>query len=264
MDITVADPLYRLKEITSLLRGENGCPWDREQDSMSLRKYLIEEAYEVIDAIESDMPDKIVEELGDLLYQIYAHAQIAGEKKQFTIEDVANGISDKLIRRHPHVFGDETIETGDAVADRWEKIKKSEKKGNESILDGVPRHLPALLRAYRAQEKTSRIGFDWNDINDVEKKLDEEIDEFKKAVELHNGEMLFDEFGDILFTMVNIARFLKIDAEDALRQSTDKFMRRFRFVESHARENSRELSDMSLDELDALWNEAKRTPDSRK
>lgn len=251
-------PLYELAEIAAYLRSENGCPWDKEQDSMSLRKYLIEETYETIDAIESGDPAKIVEELGDLFYQVYAHAQIASEKNQFTIDDVAKGISAKLIRRHPHVFGEETITTGEAVADRWENIKKKEKAGKESILSGVPVHLPALLKAYRVQEKTSRIGFDWSNINGVEDKLEEEIAEFRAAVANKNDEEIFEELGDVLFTIVNLSRFLKIDPEDALQQSIKKFTNRFTHVEKRAHEMNRDLKDMTLEEMDRLWDEAKR------
>jgi tetrapyrrole methylase family protein / MazG family protein len=249
--------LYRLAEITARLRAENGCPWDREQDSMSLRKYLVEETYEVVDAIESQKPEKIVEELGDLLYQIYAHSQIAKEAGLFTVDDVADGIITKLIRRHPHVFGNETADNSEAVLNRWENIKKGEKNGKESILDGVPSHLPALLKAYRAQEKAARIGFDWSDINDVEKKLDEEVAEFREAIRDADNAKIFEEFGDILFTLVNLARFLKIDPEDALQQSTKKFISRFKHVELRAKEMKRELVDMTLAEMDELWNEAK-------
>lgn len=251
-------PLYQLEEIAEILRGENGCPWDKEQTPMSLRKYIIEESYEVIDAIESGKPEKVREELGDLLYQVYAHAQIAKEQKQFNVDDIASEIVAKLIRRHPHVFGNETILDGEAVANRWENIKKEEKKGKESILDGVPSGLPALLKAYRVQEKTSRVGFDWNRITDVEEKLGEEIGEFREAIRENDEGKLFEEYGDILFTLVNIGRFLKIDPEDALQQSTKKFMNRFKFVEKTAAQQKRELKDMTLAEMDELWNEAKR------
>ena len=258
MNFTSDRPLYRLEEIAARLRAEDGCPWDREQTMMSLRKYLIEESYETIDAIESGKAEKIREELGDVLYQVYAHSQIAKEQGLFTVDDVAAEITEKLIRRHPHVFGGETITTGDAVADRWENIKKKEREGKESILDGVPSGLPALLKAYRVQEKTSRIGFDWTRITDVEAKLDEEISEFKDAIKSEDEAQLFEEFGDILFTLVNISRFLKIDPEDALQQSTKKFMTRFKYVEKAAAQQKRELKDMTLEQMDELWNEAKK------
>jgi tetrapyrrole methylase family protein/MazG family protein len=251
-------PLYHLAQIAERLRAENGCPWDREQTSMSLRKYMIEESYEAIDAIESGKSDKICEELGDVLYQVYAHAQIAKEQNLFTIDDIANGIIEKLIRRHPHVFGSEVITTGEAVADRWENIKKKEREGKESILDGVPGALPALLKAYRVQEKTSRVGFDWSRITDVEEKLTEEIAEFREAIQEADESKVFEEYGDILFTLVNMARFLKIDPEDALQQSTKKFMTRFKYVEKTAAAQKRELKDMTLAQMDELWDEAKK------
>ena len=251
-------PLYKLAQTSKTLRSENGCKWDREQTHESLKKYLIEETYEVIDAIDSGDDAKIREELGDLLYQVYAHSEIASETNRFTIDDVADGINEKLIRRHPHVFAEKSDISSDEVLNRWEKIKKSEKKKGESILDGVPKALPALLKALRVQEKTSRIGFDWDKITDVEKKLDEEISEFKEAVARKNSEMAKDEFGDILFTMVNIARFINTDPEEALLHATEKFSRRFRMVERMAAEAGKELSAMSLEDMDELWNKAKR------
>lgn len=252
-------PLYQLAEISEILRSENGCPWDKEQTSMSLRKCLIEETYEAIDAIESGKAEKVREELGDVLFQVYSHAQIAKEQNLFTIDDIASDIAAKLIHRHPHVFADEVLTTGEAVADRWEKIKKKDKAGKESILDGVPSSLPALLKAYRVQEKTSRIGFDWNQVTDVEQKLGEEIGEFREAMTSGDKDALFEEFGDILFTLVNISRFLKIDPEDALQQSTKKFMTRFKLVEKAAAAQKREFTSMTLEEMDGLWNEAKKT-----
>lgn len=257
MNFKETRPLYQLAEIAEKLRSENGCVWDKKQTMMSLRKYAIEEAYEVQDAIESGDNKLIAEELGDLFYQTYAHAQIAKEENLFDIDDVAKGIIEKLIRRHPHVFGDENITDHNEVSIRWEKIKKEEKGKDQSILDGVPKHLPALLKAHRVQEKTSRIGFDWSKITDVEEKLDEEIIEFKNAITNNEKENLFEEFGDILFTMVNISRFLNIDPEEALQASTKKFMNRFKHVEKKSHELDKELKDMSLQEMDSLWNEAK-------
>ncbi len=251
-------PLYKLAELAEKLRAPDGCPWDRKQTMLSLRKYAIEEAYEVMDALESEKKEAVCEELGDLFYQIYAQSQIAKEKGLFTIDDVADAIINKLIRRHPHVFGTEQITTDDEVSIRWENIKKEEKKeSNQSILDGVPRHLPALLKAYRIQEKTARIGFDWSKITDVEKKLDEEIAEFKTAIAKKDATNIFEEFGDILFTLVNMARFLKIDPEEALQKSNQKFIKRFKYVEKKARQIDKDLNEMSLQEMDNLWNEAK-------
>jgi tetrapyrrole methylase family protein / MazG family protein len=250
-------PLYLLMEIASILRSENGCAWDREQTSGTLKPYLIEEAYELYDAIEKHDPAAIKEELGDLLYQVYAHSQIASEQDEFTIDDVASGIAAKLIHRHPHVFGNETVLSADEVSDRWEKIKKKEKSDRQSILDGVPAHLPALLKAYRVQQKVSRIGFDWEKIDDAALKLDEELDEFKEALAQKDKEKMTEEAGDIFFSMVNVLRFMKINPEEALRKSVDKFMGRFREVEKLAAAKGENIDEMTLPELEELWEQAK-------
>jgi len=258
MDLKKTPPLYRLKEIARILRAENGCPWDREQTFSSLKPYLVEETYEVYDAIESGDLNDLKEELGDLLYQIYAHSEIASETSSFTIDDVANGISDKLVRRHPHVFGNEDITDSRGVKIRWEEIKKVEKTGRTSILDGVPRHLPALVMAYRVQDKVSHVGFDWEKIDDAIVKLDEEVGEFKEAVKLEDKDKIIDEAGDILFSLVNVLRFKKVDAEDALRKTIDKFSDRFRFIEMKVKESDKRINEMSLEELDILWEESKK------
>lgn len=260
MEFREKRPLYLLEEIASILRSEHGCAWDKEQTSKTLQPYLIEEAYEVYEAIDAKDPGNLKEELGDLLYQVYAHAQIASEHSQFSIDDVAEGIIAKLIRRHPHVFGNERADTAQEVIDKWERLKKKEKSSRESILDGVPAHLPALLKAYRIQQKVSRMGFDWEKIRDVVEKLDEEMREFKEAF-ARGGEdrsEITGEIGDILFTIVNIARFLGINAEDALSKTTAKFMKRFRFVEKSAASMNRPLEEMNLNEMDALWEDAKK------
>jgi tetrapyrrole methylase family protein/MazG family protein len=257
MNLNDRPPLYRLKEIARILRAENGCPWDREQTFASLKPYLVEETYEVYDAIESGDLDDLKEELGDLLYQIYAHSEIAAETSSFTIDDVADGISDKLIRRHPHVFGDENIVDSRGVKVRWEEIKKKEKTGRKSILDGVPRHLPALVMAYRVQDKVSHVGFDWEKIDDAIGKLDEEIGEFKEAVALEDKDKIIDEAGDILFSLVNVLRFKKVDAEDALRKTIDKFTGRFRYIEEKVNGSGMSIDKMTLEELDVLWEESK-------
>lgn len=251
-----ARPLYRLMELASILR--NNCPWDREQTSMTLRPYLIEEAYEAYDAIESKDILHLKEELGDLLYQIYAHSEIASEGKKFNIDDVAQGIINKLVYRHPHVFGDKQVKDSAEVIESWEKIKKKEKITRESILDGVPRHLPSLLKAYRVQQKVSRFGFDWDRIDGVVKKLDEEIDEFKEAITGNNIEKISEETGDILFTLVNIARFIKVNPEEALAKTIDKFIKRFRYIEKEAVDTGKEISKMSLKEMNEIWERAKR------
>jgi len=252
------NPLLRLKEISAILRAPGGCPWDREQTPASLKPYLIEEAYEVIDAIDSADTKDYREELGDLLYQVYAHAQIAEEESLFTVEDVAQGIVDKLIRRHPHVFGNEDINDSKGVKDRWEKIKKEEKEGRRSVLAGIPRHLPALTMAYRVQEKVSHVGFDWEKIDDAVKKIDEELNEFKEAVSNNSSEMMKEEAGDILFSIVNVLRFRGIDPEDALRGTVNKFIKRFGYIESVSAEQGKSLSSMTLEEMDKLWEESKK------
>jgi tetrapyrrole methylase family protein/MazG family protein len=258
MDFFESKPLYRLREIAAILRGENGCAWDRKQSHDSLKPYLIEEAYELYDAIESGDAEHMKEELGDVLYQVYAHARIADEKGLFTIDDVAEGISEKLVRRHPHVFGEEQALTPDEVTDRWEKLKRDEKSHRESILDGVPRMLPALLKAYRIQQKVSRVGFDWEKPADVVAKLDEEVTEFKEALESGDPAQVLDEAGDLLFVMVNILRFFSINAEEALQKANDKFIGRFREVEILADKEGRQLESMTLAEMDILWKEAKK------
>ncbi|HOP64904.1 MAG TPA: nucleoside triphosphate pyrophosphohydrolase [Spirochaetota bacterium] len=252
------NPLIRLKEIAAILRAENGCPWDREQDFVSLKPYLIEEAYEVIDAIDKNDMTEFREELGDLLYQVYAHAQIAAEESLFTVEDVAQGIVDKLVRRHPHVFGDEDINDSKGVKDRWEKIKKEEKAGRRSVLAGIPRHLPALTMASRVQEKVSHVGFDWEKIDDAILKIDEELEEFKEAVSSESNEKMKEEAGDILFSIVNVLRFRGIDPEDALRGTVNKFMKRFSYIEEKSAEQGKSINSMTLEEMDSLWEDSKK------
>lgn len=248
-----------LLKIMSKLRGKKGCPWDKEQTTESLKPFLIEEAYEVIEAIDEKSPEKMKEELGDLLLQVVFHAQLAKERKEFDMEDILETLEEKLIRRHPHVFGDASYEDAKEVLVQWEKIKKEEKANSkrESMLDSVPKELPALLRAHRLQDKASRVGFDWKHINDVFAKVEEEIKEFKGAVEEKKPDEIEDELGDIFFALVNVARFLEINPEDALRKTISKFISRFRYIEEKAKEAKRELSDMTLEEMDKFWEEAK-------
>ncbi|MBN2400953.1 MAG: nucleoside triphosphate pyrophosphohydrolase [Spirochaetes bacterium] len=250
-------PLYRLMELASILRDK--CPWDKEQTSKSLKPYLIEEAYEAYDAIESDDTEHMKEELGDLLYQVYAHSEITGEQKRFTIDDVAEGIIKKLIRRHPHVFGDEEVNDKHEVIKNWEIIKKKEKSHRESILDGVPKHLPALLKAYRIQQKVSRVGFDWDNGEDILRKLDEEITEFKEVMKNTDREKIKEEAGDILFTIVNILRFIEINPEEALSSAVQKFIHRFKYIERESAKENKNLNDMSLSDIDDLWEKAKES-----
>ncbi len=257
MEFSEDRPLYILMEIASILRGENGCAWDRKQTSKTLKPYLIEEAYEVFDAIAGGNSDDLKEELGDLLFQVYLHSQIASEENSFTIDDVALGIATKLIRRHPHVFGEENIDDPDRVIQNWEKIKLREKSHRQSMLDGVPRHLPSLLMAYRVQQKVTRVGFDWEKIDDAVTKLDEEIRELKEVLRSDDQEKITDEAGDILFSVVNVLRFKGINPEIALRRTIDKFIERFKYIERASKEKGKPVDEMNLDEMDALWEESK-------
>jgi tetrapyrrole methylase family protein/MazG family protein len=251
-------PLYQLAQIAAILRSETGCVWDREQTSASLKASLIEETYELYEAIENNDHENMREELGDLLYQIYAHAQIESEAGRYNIDDIANGISEKLVRRHPHVFGDAKAADSREVLKNWEQIKKKEKSNRESILDGIPKHLPALLRAFRVQEKASRVGFDWDRAEDALVKLDEEVAEFKEAAaETDNITHLAEEAGDILFTIVNVLRLKGIDAEEALQSSVNKFKARFSNMEKKCAEAGRDMAEMSQAELELLWEKAK-------
>jgi len=229
----------RLIEVIEKLRSPKGCPWDREQTHQSLKPYLIEETYEVLDAIDDGRPEVLQDELGDLLLQIVLHSQLAAEKKTFTIEDVVKSISAKMIRRHPHVFGDTAVKDVKDVWRNWEKIKKGEKV-QKSILDSVPAALPALYRATKVQKKAARVGFDWPDIVGVLDKIKEEIHEFEEIKVKKQPERALDEFGDILFSLVNLARKLDLDAEDALRQATKKFEKRFKYVEQKVNKSGKE------------------------
>ncbi len=249
----------RLVDIMARLRGPGGCPWDKEQTHESLKPFLVEETYEVLEAIDEGEPDKVKEELGDLLFQVVFHARLAEEAGRYGIDDVLEGIEKKMIRRHPHVFGDKELSTAAEVLVDWETMKKKEEgyRTRKSILDGVPRELPALIRAHRLQERAARVGFDWDRVEDVKAKLDEEVGEFKATLEKRDQAMMEDELGDIFFVLVNISRFVGINPEDALRKTISKFISRFRFVEEQASGMGRELSEMSLDEMDALWEKSK-------
>jgi len=252
-------PLEELVEIMRKLRSpKGGCPWDREQTRESLKPFLVEECYEVLEAIDGGRAEAIREELGDLLFQIVFHAHLAEESGQFTMEDVVGQIRDKMIRRHPHVFSHATCRDADDVVDQWAELKKKEGKVRESLLDGVPGALPSLLRAQRLQERAAKVGFDWTRTEDAVAQLEAEFEEFKDAVRAGNADAMEDEFGDILFMMVNTARFVDVNPEDALRRTIGKFIHRFRHIEMTAVEQGRSLKDMTLEEMDVLWNEAKR------
>lgn len=250
----------QLVNLMARLRGPAGCPWDREQTPESLKPFLVEECYEVIEALDEGSPDKVKEELGDLLFQIIFHARIAEEQGTFTIQDVISAIVDKMTRRHPHVFGEEKVSTSGEVLANWEEIKKKEKAHQErtSILDGVPQGMPALLRAHGIQKRAARVGFDWNELDEALPKLDEEIAEFKESLKTKDATAIEDELGDIFFMLVNISRFLEINPEDALRKTISKFIHRFRYIEENAAEAGRSLKEMTLDEMEKLWQEAKK------
>jgi tetrapyrrole methylase family protein/MazG family protein len=247
------------QETIAHLRAPNGCPWDREQTHASLRRNLLEEAYEVLDALEADDSAALQEELGDLLLQIVLHSQIAVEDGEFSMADVIAAIDAKIKRRHPHVFGDVQVSGVGEVFANWEAIKKVERadngNGDKSALDGVPRAMPALAQAEAFGDRASRVGFDWPSVDGVLDKVAEEISEMREA---QSEQQRADEFGDLLFALVNVARWLKIDPEAALRSANDKFANRFRQVEAQARAQSRELKGMTLADLDALWESAKR------
>ncbi len=248
----------KLVKIMEALRGEDGCPWDREQTRQSLKPFLIEEAYELLEAIEEDDPVKIKEELGDLLFQIVFHARIAGEKGEFDIQDVIEAISGKMVSRHPHVFGGKRLRTADEVLDRWDEHKRQEGKLKESILEGIPGNLPSLLKAHRVQDRVSRVGFDWEKAEDVVKKVESELDEFKTALKGGDEVEVEEEFGDVLFTLVNLSRFVDINPEEALRKTISRFIRRFSYIETSAKREGRALADYTLEEMDHLWEEAKK------
>ncbi len=257
----MSDNFIQLVELMARLRAPDGCPWDLQQTNQSLKPFLIEECYEVVDALDEGSPEKIKEELGDVLFQVIFHARIAEEKGEFTIGDVIAGTVAKMTRRHPHVFGDVKLATGQEVLANWEEIKKREKgyEQRTSILEGVPKDLPSLLRAHRLQERAARVGFDWSRIEEVLPKLDEEMAEFKESLKEENAAGVEEELGDIFFALVNISRFLGVNPEDALRKTISKFIRRFRYIEEHAAAVGKSLSDMTLEEMDRLWEESKQS-----
>lgn len=241
-------------EVVRKLRKE--CPWDREQTHQSIRHSLIEEAYEVVEAIDHKDLDDLKLELGDLLLHVVLHSIIAEEESAFTIENVVSESSAKLIRRHPHVFGDTKVRSSDDVKSNWEKIKLSE--GRKSLMDGVPKKMPSLLRAHRLQEKASKVGFDWKRKEDVWQKVVEEIDELHAAERKRSHDHLEEEYGDLLFALVNYARFLRINPESALGRSTKKFAKRFQRIEGEIRKRGKKLEHSTLEEMDAIWNEGKK------
>ena len=248
-----AKAFIRLVEIMDRLREE--CPWDKKQTIDSLRYLTIEEMYELSDAILDKNMDEIKKELGDLMLHIVFYSRIASEKKHFDITDVLNSISDKLIHRHPHIYGDVVANDVKQVKENWEKLKL--KEGKKSVLEGVPKSLPAIVKAYRIQEKVRGIGFDWQNKNQVWDKFQEEIEEFQREEEKNDTEKMEEEFGDILFSLVNYSRFVNVNPEDALEKTNKKFIRRFQFMEQKIKEDGLDLSKLSFEQMNTFWDMAK-------
>jgi XTP/dITP diphosphohydrolase len=243
-----------LVELVSILRKE--CPWDRKQTHESIKDNLIEEAYEALEALDDGDFGEFKKELGDLLLHVVFHSKMAAETDTFSIGDVIYTLMDKLIRRHPHVFGDTEVEDEGQVAENWENIKL--KEGKKSTLDGLPAHLPALIRAQRMQEKAANVGFDWPEWRQAWEKLEEELGEFKETLSRDNPAETADEFGDVLFSLVNVARYFNLTAEDSLRGTNRKFEHRFRYVEEQLKAQGKSLNDSTLGEMDVLWEESKK------
>ena len=239
--------------------GDDGCPWDKVQTRESLKPYLVEETYEVLEALDSNDPEKIKDELGDLLYQILFHSKISSLKGEFDFRDVIDNLSEKMVRRHPHVFKEGKLNNPDQVIEQWEEIKKKEnnKANQKSILDSIPINLPSLIKAQKLQKKAAKEGFDWEQINDVFDKLDEEIKEFKEAVLKKKNTDIQSEIGDIIFVITNIAKFYEVDAEEALRSTNNKFIKRFQYIEQKLEGKGKTLKDSPLEEMERYWQEAK-------
>jgi MazG family protein len=250
--------LEDLKELVHKLRGVDGCPWDRAQGISDLKQYLLEECYEVMDAIDRSAPARLQEELGDLLFHIVFIAQISEERGDFSLADVVRAIHGKMVRRHPHVFGSASAKDPEEVRKNWWKIKQEEGATPRSHLEGIPRHLPALQRAFRLGQRASQVGLDWPDAPSVLAKTREELGELEEALEYGSGLRIREELGDALFSLANLARRLRVNPEEALQQSNEKFLTRFRGIEQRAGELGRPLEDLSPDELDRLWEEVKR------
>jgi tetrapyrrole methylase family protein/MazG family protein len=262
----------RLVDLQGQLRAPKGCPWDIEQTHLSLRTYLIEEAYEVLEALESGDDSKFAEELGDLLLQVVFHARIAAEEGRFTAADVVRGIHQKMVRRHPHVFGEKSARDAAEVLKNWEQIKAEERRAKAgekgtgedsaekepaSLLDGIPHTLPALMQGFQLTRRASRIGFDWDHVEGVIEKLHEELGELGKARDAQSARQVEEEIGDVLFAAVNLARFLKVDPEIALQRTNTKFSSRFREMERLAARSERKLADVPREEMETLWEQAK-------
>lgn len=256
MSISEQDPrsFDNFREIISRLRGPGGCPWDRKQTHESLKRFLIEECYEAIEALDEGNPQKLCEELGDILLQILLHAQIAAEAGEFSIGDVIQGIASKIIHRHPHVFGDVRVADASQVVENWEALKREEREEGDSLLSSPPKAMPALAYSQAIQRRAAQVGFDWKDFDGVLEKVSEELRELKQA---KNQKERSQEFGDLVFAIANAARWANVDLEEALRLSNARFYHRFRYMEEAARKRGISLNDLTLEELDALWEEAK-------
>ena len=246
----------RLLDVMDRLRVE--CPWDRKQTNDSLRPNTIEETYELCDAIIRDDQREICKELGDVLLHIVFYSRIGEEKQEFDIADVCNKLCDKMIFRHPHVYGEAVAKSAEEVLDNWEQIKQREKGGNKTVLSGVPAALPSLIKAYRVQDKACHVGFDWENKEDVWAKVHEELDELETELRKEDKPRSEQELGDFLFSVINAARLYKLNPDNALEMTNQKFIRRFNYIEQHSLKVGRPLTEMTLEEMDALWNEAKR------
>ena len=259
-DLDNKKDFYDLVNIIETLRGDNGCPWDREQTHDTLKSALIEESYEVIDAIENEDDDALVEELGDVLLQVIFHSSIGKENEFFNITDVIEGICNKMIYRHPHVFGDEKVTNSSRVLENWDELKKKE-KGIDSIseeMKAIARNLPSIIRASKVQKKAKKVGFDWDIVEDVMDKVIEELNEIKEVYNGENRERITEEVGDLLFTCVNICRFLKVDGELALNKTIEKFINRFEFIEEKSKSLNKDMHQISLEEMNKMWEDAKK------
>lgn len=248
-----------LVEVMARLRGEHGCPWDKKQTHLSLKPYLLEESYELLEAIDKGDPQELAEELGDVMHQIVFHCQIAAEENQFTAEEVISRLKEKMTRRHPHVFSDPQLSDADTVLQNWVKAKAEEnrEKKSASALGDLPRAMPALARAQAITERASLLGFDWPTIEPVWDKLEEELAELKVAASSGDRNRASEEMGDVLFSLVNLCRFMDLNAEDALARTVDRFLKRFAYIEATIREKGKTLEETSFEEMDSLWDEAK-------
>jgi tetrapyrrole methylase family protein/MazG family protein len=258
--MSAPESFARLVTIMKRLREPGGCPWDREQSHDSIKPYLIEEAYEVIEAIDRREDSELCSELGDLLLQVVFHAQMADERGAFSITDVVEAICEKMTRRHPHVFGTTEVKDAEEVLQNWSRIKAEERRhlDDRSVLTGVPRAMPALLRAQRLGEKAARVGFDWDNAEQVLQKLEEELEELRSALRLGDSSAVQEELGDLMYSAANLARHVRIDAEDALTQTSDRFTRRFRYIEDQLAAAGKNIAETPLAEQEALWRKAKR------